>query len=180
VLRDGALYCGQCLAALGSGDATAALSDAELSALVTEFVRLHAEAKQLTDRLNAVKEQLKRHAASQPRIANAVTLRTGEHAVKCGYSVRVSYNATKLAAVESMLGTEPFTALFTRKLTFSPVKESLDAFLASEATDTAAARAAILAAAERTEIATVTPVTPKRKTGTSRTPSVPSAARPQP
>ena len=44
----------------------------------------------------------------------------------------------------------------------------------------AAARAAILAAAERTEIASVTPVTRKRKTGTSRTPSVPSAARPQP
>ena len=60
------------------------------------------------------------------------------------------------------------------------VKESLDTFLASEAADTAAARAAILAAAERTEIATVTPVTAKRKTGTSGTPSAPSAARPQP
>jgi hypothetical protein len=177
VLRDGALYCGQCLAAPGSGDATAALSDAELSALVTEFVRLHAEAKQLTDRLNAVKEQLKRHAASQPRIANAVTLRTGEHAVKCGYSVRVSYNADKLAAVEAMLGTEPFTALFTRKLTFSPVKESLDTFLASEAPDTAAARDAILAAAERTEVVTVAPVTPKRKTSASGTPPTPPAGR---
>ena len=180
VVRDGALSCVQCLAAPVSKDDAAALSDEALSALVAEFIQLHAEAKQLNERLDAVKEQLKRHAASQPRVANAVLLRSGEYAVKCGYSVRVSYQAEKLAAVESMLGTEPFTALFTRKLTFSPVKESLDAFLASEATDTAAARAAILAAAERTEIATVTPVTPKRKTGTSRTPSVPSAARPQP
>jgi hypothetical protein len=145
---------------------------------VVEFIRLHAEAKQLNDRLDEVKEQLKRHAASQPRIANAVLLRTGEYAVKCGYSVRVSYLAEKLAAVEAMLGTERFTALFARKITFSAVKEPLDAFLASEAADTAAARAAILAAAERTESATVTPVTPKRKTGRSDTPAAPPAARP--
>jgi hypothetical protein len=147
---------------------------------VAEFIRLHAEAKHLNGRLDEVKEQLKRHAASQPRVANAVLLRTGEHAVKCGYSVKVSYNADKLAAVEAMLGTECFTALFARKITFSAVKKPLDAFLASEDADTAAARAAILAAAERTEIATVTPVTAKRKTGTPGTPSAPPAARPQP
>ena len=143
----------QCLAAPVSED-SAALSEDALAALVAAFVRLHAEAKQLNDRLDAVKEQLKQHAASQPRIANAVLLRTGEDAVKCGYSVRVSYPPEKLAAVEAILGTEHFTALFARKITFSPVKESLDIFLASEAGDTAAARAAILAAAERTEIAT--------------------------
>jgi len=180
VLRDDALYCVQCSASSVAADAAAALSDAELSALVAEFIRLHAEAKHLNDRLDAVKEQLKRHAASQPRVANAVMLRTGEYAVKCGYSVRVSYNADKLAAVESVLGTEPFIALFTRKITFSPVKESLDAFLASEAPDAAAARAAILAAAERTEVVTVAPVTPKRRTRASGTPLAPPASRPSP
>jgi hypothetical protein len=180
VLRDGALCCVQCLAAPVSDNAAATLSDAELSALVTEFIQLHAEAKHLNDRLDVIKEQLKRHAASQPRVANAVLLRSGEYAIKCGYSVRVSYHTDKLAAVESMLGPEPFTALFTRKITFSPVKESLDAFLAREAPDTAAARDAILAAAERTEVVTVAPVAPKRKTGTSGTPPVPPAARPQP
>jgi phage-related minor tail protein len=154
------------------------LSDTDVSALVTEFVRLHAEAKQLNDRLEAVKEQLKRHAASQPRVANAVLLRTGENTVKCGYSMRVSYQAEQLAAVEAMLGTEPFVALFTRKTTFSPVKGSLDAFLASADAATAVARAAILAAAERTEIATVTPVAPKRTTGTpGNTPISPAARR---
>ena len=99
---------------------------------MTEFIRLHAEAKQLNDRLDAIKEQLKRHAASQPRMANAVLLHAGEHAVKCGYSVRVSYNADKLASVEALLGTDPFAALFARKTTFSAVKASLDTFLASE------------------------------------------------
>jgi hypothetical protein len=180
VMRDGALCCAQCLAASISKDDAGALSEEALAALVAEFIQLHAEAKQLNERLDAVKEQLKRHAASQPRVANAVLLRTGEHAVKCGYSIKVTYNADKLATVEALLGTEQFTALFTRKMTFSAVKESLEAFLAREAPDTAVARAAILAAAERTEIASVTPVTPKRKTGTSRTPSVPSAARPHP
>ncbi len=180
VLRDGALCCVQCLTTPVSNDDAAALSDEALAALVAEFIRLHAEAKQLNDRLDAVKEQLKRHAASQSRMANAVMLRAGEHTVKCGYSVRVSYNAEKLAAVEALLGTDSFTALFARKISFSPVKESLDAFLASEAADTAAARAAILAAAERTEIVTVSPVTAKRKTGTSGTQPVPPAGSPQP
>jgi len=180
MLRNGAPYCGRCPAAPDSAESAAALSDAEVAALVAEFLQLHAEAKQVNDRLEAVKEQLKRHAASQPRVANAVVLHTSEHAVKCGYSARVSYQAEKLAAAEALLGTEHFVALFARKITFSPVKESLDAFLASEAPDTAAARAAILAAAERTEITTVTPVATKRKTGTSGTSSVPPATRLQP
>ena len=180
MVRAGALCCVQCLAAPISEEGAAALSEEALTALVAEFIRLHAEVKQLNDRLDTVKEQLKRHAASQPRVANAVLLRTSEHAVKCGYSVRVSYPAEKLAAIEAMLGTEQFTALFARKITFSPVKESLDTFLASEAADTAAARVAILAAAERTEIATVTPVTPKRQTSMSGKKPVLPAARPQP
>ena len=99
IVRDGALCCVQCLAAPVSSDAAAVLSDAELPALLAEFIQLHAEAKHLNDRLDHVKEQLKRHAASQPRVANVVVLRTGEYVVKCGYSVRVSYNADKLAAV---------------------------------------------------------------------------------
>jgi hypothetical protein len=169
VVRDGAPWCLACLATPGT-DAAAALSDAEVSALVTEFVRLHAEARQLNDRLDAIKEQLKQHAASQPRVANAVLLRAGDDIVTCRYSPRVSYQAEPLAAVEAMLGPEPFAALFTRKTIFSPVKGLLDAFLASEDTATAAARAAILAAAERSEVATVTPVAPKR----------PPAPRPSP
>jgi hypothetical protein len=145
------------------------LSDGDLAVLVAEFVRLHTEAKQLNERLETIKDQLKRHAAAQPRTANAVLLRAGKDTVKCSYSVRVSYDAEKLAAVEATLGSEPFAALFTRKTTFSPVKGSLDAFLSSEAADRAAARAAILAAAERTEVTTLTPVTPRRTTRTAGT-----------
>ena len=106
-------------------DTAEASSEADLSALVAEFIRLHAEAKQLNNRLEEVKEQLKRHAESQPRVANAVILRAGEYAVKCGYGVRVSYNVEKLSAVEAMLDAEQFEALFERKITLSAVKENL-------------------------------------------------------
>ena len=132
---------------------------------MAEFIRLHAETKQLNERLEAIKEQLKRHAASQPRVANAVLLHAGEYAVKCGYTVRSNYNAEKLAAVEAMLGTEQFAALFARKTTFSAVKENLEAFLADEAVETTAVRAAILAAAESKEVATLTPVNTPSNTG---------------
>ena len=180
VLHNGALRCVQCLTSPAPADATEALSAAELSVLVAEFVRLHAEAKQLNDRLDEIKEKLKQHAASQPRVANAVLLRTGEYAVKCGYGVRVNYNAEKLAAVEAMLGAEQFTALFERKITYSAVKESLEAFLASDAADTAPVRDAILAAAERKEIASLTPGKTKSQAGKAVKKSVSQAARPQP
>ena len=129
MLRDGALCCAQCLAASVSRDDAVALSDEALAALVAEFIQLHAEAKQLNERLDAVKEQLKRHAASQPRVANAVLLRTGEHAVKCGYSIKVTYNADKLATVEALLGTEQFTALFTRKMARACVRSVRHSFI---------------------------------------------------
>jgi hypothetical protein len=180
VLRDGALRCVPCLASSASEDAAEALSDAELSALVAEFIRLHAETKQLNDRLDEIKEKLKRHAASQPRIANAVILQAGEYAVKCGYTVRSNYNAERLSTVEEMLGTEQFAALFARKITFSAVKENLEAFLADEDTETAAARAAILAATERKESTTLTPVNTKRNTGKSVKRPVYTATRLQP
>jgi hypothetical protein len=180
VQRNGALCCVQCLASPVSEDAAEALGETELSALVAEFIRLHAEAKQLNDQLEEIKEKLKRHAASQPRVANAVLLRAGEYAVKCGYRVSVSYNAEKLSAVEAMLGAEQFTTIFERKIAFSAVKENLEAFLAGEAADTAAARAAILAAAEPKEIATLTPVNTKRQAGKSVKQPIPQAARPQP
>jgi len=53
--------------------------------LLLPIVKMASPAKQLNDRLEEIKEKLKRHAASQPRIANAVLLRAGKYAVKCGY-----------------------------------------------------------------------------------------------
>jgi hypothetical protein len=165
VARDGAPYCLACFAKPVEGEEAEALSEAELAALVAEFVRLHAEEKRITDRLKEVKEKLKRHAATEPRAANAVVLRAGEHAVKCGYTVRVSYDAEKLAAAERLLGEERFAALFEREVKYSANKDRLEIFLADDGAEHSAARAAILAAAERKETATLTLVAPKPGAG---------------
>jgi hypothetical protein len=176
VMRHGALCCVQCLAS----PTAEALSEAELSALVAEFIQLHAEEKQLKARLEEIKEKLKQHAAAQPRVANAVLLRAGEYAVKCGYRARVSYNAEKLAVVEGMLSTETFAGLFTREVRFNAIKESLQAFLINEDAATTAVRTAILAATESQEIATLTPVNATSNAGTAARTSVRKPDRPQP
>jgi hypothetical protein len=162
--RDGAARCLACLAR-PEDDEAEALGEEELSALVGEFVRLHAEKKKLDDRIDEIKESLKRHAATQPRASNAVVLRAGEHAVKCSYSARVSYDAEKLSAAEALLGAESFAALFAREVKYSPLKDNLEEFLAHDDEETSAARAAILAAAERKETATLTVVPSKSGAG---------------
>jgi hypothetical protein len=163
-MRDGAACCLACLAK-PEDDEAEALGEEELSVLVGEFARLHAEHKKLEGQLNEIKEKLKRHAATQPRVSNAVVLRAGEHAVKCGYSARVSYDAEKLSAAESLLGPENFASLFAREVKYTPLKDNLDEFLAHDDEETSAARAAILAAAERKETTTLTVVPTKGDAG---------------
>jgi hypothetical protein len=94
VVRDGALCRVQCLTAPVSNDDAATLSDEALAALVAEFIRLHAEAKQLNERLDMIKEQLKRYGgvmsqaqADRPRFTGPLhpdtsrprRLRAGRH-----------------------------------------------------------------------------------------------------
>jgi regulator of replication initiation timing len=162
--RGGTACCLACLAK-PEGDEAEALGEEELGALVGEFVQLQAENKRLEERLGEIKEKLKRHAATQPRVSNAVVLRAGEHAVKCGYSARVSYDAERLSAAELLLGPETFASLFAREVKYSPHKDSLEEFLAHDDEETSAARAAILAAAERRETATLTVVPAKGGAG---------------
>lgn len=167
-LRDGAPCCPACFARPEEESDAEPLSEDELAALVGEFVSLHAEHKRLGDRLEAIKERLKSHAATQPRTANAVLMRVGEHAVKCGYATRVSYDSEKVSAVGMMLDAESFAALFTREVRYSPNKEVVEEFLARADEETAEARAALLAAAERKETATITLVA--AQSGAGKTP----------
>jgi hypothetical protein len=164
-LREDLICCLECFAKPQAEAEAESLGAEELAALIAEFVRLHAEEKKLKDQVEEIKEKLKRHAATQPRASNAVILRAGEHAVKCGYAVRISYNEGKLAVVEELVGAEQFAALFEREVKFNPVKESLEKFLADEGEDWTAARAAILAAMERKETVTLAPVASKNSLG---------------
>jgi hypothetical protein len=155
--REEKLYCLGCFAKPEAGSAAVRIGDEELEALLAEFLRLHAEEKKIKDRLEEIKERLKGHASTEPRVVNAVVLRAGESAVKCGYSTRISYEAEKLSLLESMFGAEAFGALFEREVKFSPIKEALDAFLASQEPGEAEARIAIQAAMERKEVVTIAP-----------------------
>jgi hypothetical protein len=169
VARDGASYCPDCLANLSASPTAPKLGEAEVAALVKEFVRLHAEEKRLKERLEEIKEQLKAFANGQPRVSGAVILRAGGQAVKCSYTVRTAYNAERIAALEATVGTELIDTFFERKTSFSPIKESLHLFLAEEDELHAATRAAIRAAEERKEIATLNVIPSKEEITTGST-----------
>lgn len=166
--RDEKPCCPACLNAPEQNDEAAPLSEEELAAAVAEFHRLSAEEKRVREQLEAVKEKLRRHAATQQRTGNAVTLRAGEQAVKCGWSVTISYDSERLAAVETMLGAERFAELFTREMKYSAIKEKVEEFMKTDAPETAAARAAILEAQKKTESPRLTIVAPKSSAAKSK------------
>ncbi|HWW74570.1 MAG TPA: hypothetical protein VNZ44_04190 [Pyrinomonadaceae bacterium] len=159
----GALNCFECFSRPASDDGTEALSDEEVAALVAEYVALHEELKRLDTRAGEIKEQLKRAATVRPRVSNAVVLRADDAGVRCSYTSKVTYDAERLAAAEALLGAEGFAALFERKVTFAAVKNRLEEFLSSDEEATAAARDAVRAAENRTEVATLTVVAQRKK-----------------
>lgn len=133
------------------------LSEDDIQTLISSFIQLHAEEKKIKDRLEEIKERLKQHAAFQPRISNAVVLRSSDGAVKVGYSTRLSYDAEQLVRVETMLGENLFARLFEREVKFNPMKEKLEEFLTSENPEEEDARNAIRGAQQVKEIATIAP-----------------------
>jgi hypothetical protein len=163
--EDEGLRCTECFARSGAaGDEETLPAEEEVAALVAEFVALHAEKKRLDDRLEEIKETLKRAARARPRISNAVVLRAGEEGgVRCSYSVKTAYDPEKLSVVEDLLGREGFEAIFERKVSFSPVKDRLEEFLSADDKEYDEARAAIAAAARQTEVTTLNVVTQKKK-----------------
>jgi hypothetical protein len=174
--RDDKPCCPDCLNAPQESDTAVPLSDEELAAAVAEFHRLNAEEKRVKEQLEAVKEKLRRHAATQQRTENGVTMRAGEQAVKCSWSVTISYDSEKLAAVEAILGAERFAELFTSEMKYSAIKEKVEEFLKADAPETATARAVILEAQKVTESPRLTIVAPK----SSATKSKASKQSPQP
>lgn len=149
---DGVAYCTDCFDRMFAVDGVE--SDADVDALVAEYVQLQAEAKQLDERIGAIKEQLKKIAASRERVAGAVVLGEGDAEVKCSY--RTDYKAPdpeKVEALEPLLGHDRFAALFERSVTYKPVKSSLEEFLA---TADAPLQEAVRDAVRITEIETLT------------------------
>jgi hypothetical protein len=116
--RENSQSCADCYTTSGSTSEIPPPDDAEVESLVIEYLKLHAEGKRISDRMNEIKEQLKLAAAVKPRIANAVTLRTPAGAVKCSYSLKINCDPERTAALEILLAPDEFTALFESKVTF--------------------------------------------------------------
>ena len=162
---DAALYCFECFGKAASPEGEDAPTDEEVAALVAEFVALHVESKRLNARASEIKERLKLAARARPRVSNAVVLRAGDTGVRCSFNSKTTYDAEKLASAEALLGAEEFSTLFERKVSFSAVKESLEAFLSSDDDAHAHARDAVRAAENHTEIATLTVVGKQKEKG---------------
>jgi hypothetical protein len=160
---DGAAVCVECHArGAASPGGEPPPSEEEVEALVGEYVALHEESKRLDARMGEIKERLKLAAQARPRVSNAVVLRAGEAGVRCSFSVKKSYDAAALAPAEELLGAE-FASLFERKVSFSAVKDRLEEFLSATDAERAAAREAVRAAEQRSEVATLTVVAQKKK-----------------
>ena len=159
----GALFCGECYRSPSGVEGVEALPDeAEVERLVARYVALHAEKKRIDEELDEVKELLKLVAGARTRVANAVLLRAGDDCLRCSYSVRTTWDAEKLSAAEHLLG-EEFASLFERKVSFTAVRSTLDAFLDAADDTHADARSLIRSAAQASETATINVVAPKKK-----------------
>lgn len=160
----GALFCAECFRAPAPQAGVGPLpGDEETEALVARYVALHAEKKRVDAEIDEVKERLKLVAGARARVAGAVLLRAGDSGVRCSYSVRTTWDAERLSAAEALLGGEEFAALFERKVTFTPLRERLDDFLAGADEELSAARELVRAAAHVSETATLNVITPKKK-----------------
>jgi hypothetical protein len=161
--RADSVYCPECFIK-PFGDALSELPDeTTLESLIAEYVALHAEEKRVSERLGQIKEQLKAVALMKERVANAVVLRAGDTAVKCSYKVGLKLNPERVGELERILDEGQFATLIERKISFSPIKEKIEEFLKGTDEESADVRELLHAVLERTETASLTVVTPKKR-----------------
>jgi hypothetical protein len=161
--RADSVYCPECFAK-PSDNALSELPDqATLESLIAEYVTLRAEERRVSERLGQIKEQLKVVALMKERVANAVVLRAGDSAVKCSYKVGLKLSPDRAEELERILDEGQFASLIERKISFSPIKEKIEEFLKETDDESTSARELLHAALERTETASLTVVTPKKK-----------------
>ena len=162
LMREDAVYCTDCDAQGLQAQAAGAPDDAEVDALVSEYIGLHGEEKRIKERMDEIKERLKAAAAARERVSGAVTLSGEEGAVKCSFKTSLKCIPERVSALEGQLAPDEFAALFERKVSYSPVKDNLEKLLSHDAETDGGLRTQILAAVERTETPTLTVVRPKK------------------
>jgi hypothetical protein len=160
--RNGASYCPACDLKAVNVAPEDVPEEAEIDQLVAEYLALHADEKRVKDRMEEIKERLKTAASVRQRVANAVTLKGEEGAIKCSYRAAWKCDEEKVAALEGALDAERFAAFFQRSMKYAPVKESLEKLFSDEAGADADLKKLVGAAVEKQEQATLTVVRPKK------------------
>lgn len=151
----GRMVCADCYAKPQSTSADVSLLE-NPEALISEYIALHAEEKRIKTRMEELKEVLKEIAAAQQRISNAVTLRAGDVSVKCSFRSSIKCNQEVVESLAERLDKQEFEALFERKVSYSPHKESVQDFLNHMDDERAEARELLRSAIIETETVTLT------------------------
>lgn len=160
--RDKSVLCADCHAKPQSGSAGLILLE-NPDALISEYIALHAEEKRIKARMDELKESLKEMAAVQQRISNAVTLRAGDGAVKCSFRSSLKCNREVVESLAERLDDREFEALFERKMSYSPHRESIQEFLNSTEDEKTEIRELLRSAVIETETATLTVVSNRKE-----------------
>lgn len=158
--RDEKVYCSDCFAK--SDEAGPDLpSDDEIESLVDEYIKLYAEEKKISERMEIIKERLKAAAAARERVAGAVVFRSGQGEVRCSYQLKSKWDPEKIALLEPVMGKERFGALFERVVSYKANKKSVEEFLSGTDEASGALREALRDAMEATETPSLS--VPRRK-----------------
>jgi hypothetical protein len=160
--KDGEPCCADCVVKSVGIAPEDAPAEPEVEQLVAEYLRLHAEEKRVKDRMDEIKSRLKLAALFRQRVANAVTLRGEDGAVKCSYRATWKCDEEKVSALESALDAATFAALFERSVKYAPVKENVEKLLSPNSDADASLRTLVASAVEQSEQATFTVVRPKK------------------
>lgn len=160
--RDGASYCPGCDLKAAHVAPEDVPDESEVNGLVAEYVALHGEEKRVKDRMEEIKERLKTAASARQRVANAVTLKGEDGAVKCSYRAAWKCDDEKVAALEGALDAGRFAAFFERSVKYAPIKEGLEKLFSDEAGADADLKKLVGAAVEKSEQATLTVVRPRK------------------
>lgn len=160
--RDGRPFCPECFARPAGEAGEGVVDETLVESLIAEYVSLHAEEKRIAERLEVVKEQLKKAATARRGEGSAVTLRAGEAAVRCSYRTSLKCDAEAVEALAAVLDESEFAALFERKTTYTPARERVAEFLSASDDERGAVREALRAALRETETVTLSVVAARK------------------
>lgn len=108
----------------------------EVAELVDRYVSLHTEEKQIKEKMEEIKEQLKTIAKAQSdggKKAVALAGTGGKPCVKCTYRTSFRADAVKVAELKDCLGNELFATLFSEKFSFDVNKSNFEKIISGDA-----------------------------------------------